>query len=133
MALVRQITGIPVAAGQSEHSRGGCRDLMQAGAIDICNFDASWSGGPTEWRRVAAMALSFEVEMAHHEEPQISAHLLASVPHGTYLEVFHPDRDPLFYMLVENRNPFNGGIYRVPSGPGWGLELDQDVIARFRV
>ena len=133
MALVRHVTGIPIAAGQSEHSRDGCRDLMTAGAIDVCNFDASWSGGPTEWRRVAAMALAFEVEMAHHEEPQISAHLLASIPHGTYLEVFHPDRDPLFYALVANRNSFIDGIYRVPSGAGWGIELDRDVIARYRV
>ena len=43
-------------AGQSEISRAGCRDLMMAGAIDVCNFDASWGGGPTEWRRVAALA-----------------------------------------------------------------------------
>ena len=47
---------VRVCAGQSEFSAGGCRDLMVEGAIDVCNFDASWSGGPTEWRRVAAMA-----------------------------------------------------------------------------
>src|SRR3546814_2402827 len=112
MALVRNITGIPVADGQSEYHRGGCRDLFIDKAVDVCNFDASWSGGPTEWRRVAAMAMAFEVQMGHHEEPQVSAHLLASIPHGTIMEVFHPDRDPLFYSLVENRNPFVNGIYR---------------------
>jgi D-arabinonate dehydratase len=133
MALVRAVTGIPVAAGQSEYHRGGCRDLFLDRAVDVCNFDASWSGGPTEWRRVAAMAMAFEVEMGHHEEPQISAHLLASIPHGTMVEVFHPDRDPLFYELVANRNPFEEGRYRVPSGPGWGLELDERTIARYRV
>ena len=53
MAAVRSQTGIPVCAGQSEISRAGCRDLMMSGAIDVCNFDASWGGGPTEWRRVA--------------------------------------------------------------------------------
>ncbi len=132
MALVRQVTGIPVTAGQSEYHRGGCRDLMMAGAIDVCNFDSSWSGGPTEWRRVAAMATAFEVEMGHHEEIQVSAHLLASIPHGTVAEVFHPDRDPLFYALVANRNPFENGTYRVPDGPGFGLVLDEDVIAKYR-
>jgi len=133
MALVRNITGIPVAAGQSEYHRGGCRDLFIDRAVDVCNFDASWSGGPTEWRRVAAMAMAFEVEMGHHEEPQISAHLLASIPHGTMMEVFHPDRDPLFYSLVENRNPFVNGVYQVPTGPGWGLKLDEKVIEKYRV
>lgn len=133
LALVRAVTGIPVAAGQSEYHRGGCRDLFNDRSIDVCNFDSSWGGGPTEWRRVAAMAMSYEIEMGHHEEPQVSAHLLASIPHGTMLEVFHPDRDPLFYALVENRNAFCGGMYKVPEGPGWGLQLDQRVIAKYRI
>ena len=133
MAATRNITGIPVCAGQSEIGRAGCRDLMMAGAIDVCNFDASWGGGPTEWRRVAALAACFGVEMAHHEEPQVSAHLLGSVAHATYLETFHPDRDPLFYRLVANRSPFSGGAYKLPAGAGFGLELDEAVIAKYRV
>ena len=133
MAAARSQTGIPICAGQSEISRAGCRDLMMAGAIDVCNFDASWSGGPTEWRRVAGLADCFNVEMAHHEEPQISAHLLASIAHGTYLETFHPDRDPMFYNLVANRSAFEEGSYAVPQGPGFGLVLDEAMIAKYRV
>ena len=133
MAHLRAVTGMPVAAGQSEVSVGACRDLMMDGAIDICNFDASWGGGATEWRRVAALAHAFDVRMGHHEEPQISAQLLAAITHGTFLEVFHPDRDPLFYALVANRGEFEAGRYRVPQGAGWGLELDRDVIDRYRV
>lgn len=105
---------------------------MVEGAIDFCNFDASWGGGPSEWRRVAGMAAAFGVTMAHHEEPQISAHLLASIPHSACLEVFHPDRDPLFYALVANRPKFVDGFYAVPQGPGWGLQLDEDVIEKAR-
>lgn len=131
MAEVRRIGGLPITAGQSEYSRAGCRDLMLEGAIDFCNFDASWGGGPTEWRRVAGMASAFGVTMAHHEEPQVSAHLLAAIPHSACLEVFHPTRDPLFYELVANRAPFKDGVYAVPNGPGWGLELNQEVIKRF--
>lgn len=132
MADVRRMSRVPITAGQSESSRAGCRDLMLEGAIDFCNFDASWGGGPTEWRRVAGMASAFGVTMAHHEEPQVSAHLLASIPHSACLEVFHPDRDPLFYDLVANRGKFEDGFYRVPQGPGWGLELDEGVIKKAR-
>ena len=131
LAAARNLTGIPICAGQSEISRAGCRDLMMAGAIDVCNFDASWSGGPTEWRRVAALAQSFAVEMGHHEEPQVSAHLLASVANGTYLETFHKERDPMFYALVANRGRFNDGYYDVPTGPGFGLELDAAVMRKY--
>ena len=131
MRDIRLATGVPVAAGQSELSRAGARDLMVEGSIDVCNFDASWGGGPTEWRRVAGTAMAFDVAMAHHEEPQISAHLLASIPHGTYVECFHPERDPLFWELIANRPPIRNGVYPVPQGPGFGLVLDESTIRRY--
>ena len=132
MRDVRYITGLPVAAGQSEQSRASARDLMIDGAIDVCNFDASWAGGPTEWRRVAGMAAAFGVQMGHHEEPQISAHLLGAIPHGTYVECFHPDRDPLFWELIANRPQPTDGLYPIPDGPGFGRLLDEDTIRRYR-
>jgi D-galactarolactone cycloisomerase len=133
MADVRSIGGVPVCAGQSEFSAAGCRDLMVDRAIDVCNFDASWSGGPTEWRRVAAMSLSFDVAMGHHEEPQVAAHLIASISNGTYVECFHPDRDPIWWNLIANRPALVDGQIRLPTGPGLGWELDQDYLERYRV
>jgi L-alanine-DL-glutamate epimerase-like enolase superfamily enzyme len=133
MGDVRAMGGVPVCAGQSEFSAAGCRDLMVAGAIDVCNFDASWSGGPTEWRRVAGMALTFDVAMAHHEEPQVAAHLLASIANGTYVECFHPDRDPIWWNLIANRPKLENGELVLPTGPGLGWELDEDYIEYHRV
>jgi L-alanine-DL-glutamate epimerase-like enolase superfamily enzyme len=109
------------------------RDLIAGGAVDVCNFDASWSGGPTIWRKVAGLAAAYGVAMGHHEEPQIAAHLLASVPHGTYVECFDQDRDPVYWGLFANRPALRDGLYRLPDGPGFGLELDAAFIARHRV
>jgi L-alanine-DL-glutamate epimerase-like enolase superfamily enzyme len=133
MRDVRFGAGVRICAGQSELTAGGCRDLMVEGAIDFCNFDSSWSGGATEWRRVAAAALSYDVSMAHHEEPQIASHLLASIPHGTFLEVFSAERDPIWWNLVVNRPPIVDGRMTLPSGPGLGWELDADYIEAYRV
>lgn len=133
MRDVRYMAGVRVAAGQSEFTSQGMGDLLASGAIDVCNFDASWSGGPTVWRRIAGTAAVLGVEMGHHEEVQISAHMLASVPHGTYTEVFHPTRDPLFWDLIANRSPIRDGMYSLPTGPGWGLELDAAYIEKYRV
>ena len=133
MRDVRYGAGVRVCAGQSEFSAGGCRDLMVEGAIDFCNFDSSWSGGITEWRRVAAAAVAFDVSMAHHEEPQIAAHLLASIPHGTFLEVFSEARDPIWWNLVSNRPPIVDGHIALPTAPGLGWELDADYIEAYRV
>lgn len=133
MRDVRLSGGIPVCAGQSEFSAAGCRDLMETGSIDFCNFDSSWSGGPTEWRRVAGMATVYDVRMAHHEEAHVAAHLLASIPHGTYLEYFHPQRDPIWHNLIANRPALQNGRITLPESPGLGWELDQDYIAKYRI
>lgn len=133
MRDVRYRAGARVCAGQSEYSAGGCRDLMVAGAIDFCNFDGSWSGGPTEWLRVAAMALAFDVTMSHHEEAHIGAHLLAAIPNGTFADTMHVDRDPIWYGLIANRPDLEGGIIRLGERPGLGWELDEDYIAKYRV
>jgi D-galactarolactone cycloisomerase len=132
LAAVRQAGGIPVTAGQSEMSPTGCRELMEAGAIDVCNFDASWSGGPSAWLRVAAIAHSFSVQMGHHEEPQVATHLLASQPHSTYAECFHRDRDPFWWDLISNHGPLVDGQLTLPSGPGLAWHLDEGFIKRYR-
>ena len=133
MRDVRFAGGVAVWAGQSEFSAAGCRDLMEAAAIDYCNFDSSWSGGPTEWRKVAAMATVYDVKMAHHEEPQASSHLLASIPHGTYMEFFHPMRDPIWHNMIANRPKLNSGYFQLSDNPGLGWELDRDYIAKYRI
>lgn len=132
MRDVRMIAGVPVAAGQSEISRSAMRDLMLSGSIDVSNFDASWGGGPTEWRKVAALAAAFGVDLGHHEEPHISSHLLASVPHGTYVEAFHPDRDPIYWQMIANRPDLKEGHLQLPDGPGFGWVLDEDFIHAHR-
>ena len=133
MRDVRLKTGIRVCAGQTEFSAGGCRDLMTAGAIDVCNFDASWSGGPTEWRRAASLAAVFGVRMGHHEEPQVASHLLASIPHGTFVECFHPNRDPIWWNLPANRPALKDGILQLSNRPGLGWEIDEAFLKRYRL
>ena len=132
MALVRTLGRVPVSAGQSELSRFGCRDLMLADAIDICNFDASWGGGPTEWRRVAALASCFNVGMMQHIEPQIGLMLVGGAANGRYGEVMLPWRDPFFYSLIADQAPYRDGIYTLPDKPGWGMSFDPDYLAHAR-
>jgi D-galactarolactone cycloisomerase len=130
---VRYMTGLAVCAGQSETTGQGVRELIAGGSVDVCNLDASWSGGPTFWRRVAGMAALYGVRMAHHEEPQVAAQLLGGIAHGTYLECFMPERDPLFWTLIANRGSITDGRYPVPRGAGFGIVLDEGTIARGRL
>ena len=49
---------------------------------------------------------------------------LASIPHGTFVEFFHPDRDPIWWNLVENREPVVNGPMRLSEAPGLGWVPD---------
>jgi D-arabinonate dehydratase len=134
MARVRRATRIPVTAGQSEITSHGVRRLVDAGAVDLVNFDASEGGGVTEWRRAAALCRVAGVQMAHHEEPQIAQHLIAAVPHGTYVECFaDPERDPMWQTVWANRPAIKDGMMEVAQEPGFGLVLDQDLVRRYRI
>jgi D-arabinonate dehydratase len=133
MARVRQAIRIPVTAGQSEITSHGVRRLVDAGAVDVVNYDASEGGGVTDWRRAAALCHAAGVQMAHHEESQIARQLLAAVPHGTYAECFaDPERDPVWQAMWANRPLVKDGMLDVGDGPGFGLVLDDAMIRRYR-
>jgi L-alanine-DL-glutamate epimerase-like enolase superfamily enzyme len=134
LRAVSEAVSIPVVAGQGEITRFGCRDLILHGRVDILNVDVTIAGGVTEWKRIAAMASAFNVQMAHHEESQVALHLLASVPHGMYAEVFpNIKRDPLWYELQAERPLIRDGYMYLPERPGLGLTLNEEVIARYRL
>jgi L-alanine-DL-glutamate epimerase-like enolase superfamily enzyme len=79
------------------------------------------------------VAGAYDVEMAHHEEPQVSAHLIASQVHGTYAECFHPDRDPFWWNLISTERVLENGELVLGDAPGLGWDLDWDYVAKHRV
>lgn len=133
MREVRRATGIRVTAGQSETQRWGCRTLVEEGAVDILNHDVSHAGGVTEWRRIAAHASSHRVKIAHHEEPLLAMHLLASTPDGLYPEYFSVERDPVGAYLPTMAPPLQQGWIELPEAPGFGIEVDEAFVKRYRV
>lgn len=128
MRDVRMQTGLAVAAGQSEVTLNGLRDLVMDGSIDVSNFDASWAGGPTVWRKAAGLSAAFGVQLGHHEEPQVSAHLLASVPGHTFVECFDEERDPFFWNLTDLSSFLRDKRLHIPERPGFGIALDWDYV-----
>ena len=133
MREVRARGGIPVCAGQSEHSPEACRDLMETGAIDVCNFDASWSGGYTNWRRMAAAAHLYSVA-ARSPRGAPGRRPPARQPAARNLRRGIPPR-PRSDLVEHPRNPPEvvDGHIALPSRPGFGWVLDGDFIERYRV
>ena len=131
LARVGAQTSIPLASGERELHRFGCRDLVDHTPIRYLQFDCTRAGGITEWLRVAAYASHHGVLMAPHHDPQIHGHLVAAVENGAVLEVFpDPVRDPVWTGLFAVQPDIVNGEVLLSDRPGLGLELDRDFVQR---
>jgi L-alanine-DL-glutamate epimerase-like enolase superfamily enzyme len=132
LARVGAATTIPLASGERELHRFGCRDLVDHTPIRFLQFDCTRAGGISEWLRVAAYASAHGVLMAPHHDPQIHGHLLAAVANGHIQEVFpNPVRDPLWSRLFSEQPQVLDGELVLGDRPGLGLTLDRDVLEHY--
>jgi L-alanine-DL-glutamate epimerase-like enolase superfamily enzyme len=61
-----------------------------------------------------------------------SLHFVASLPNTHYFE-YCVEKGPLRQTLTRQRFPVIDGNIAVPEAPGLGIDLDEDVVARYRV
>ncbi len=121
LAALRKETDIPICAGQSEISVAGIARLIDAGAVDICNLHAGYAGGITPWLEAAELARKNGLKVANTGEPQFSASLILACEHGMGLEIYHPDRDPVFPRHCPDFSNHANGCIGKPSLLGLGI------------
>jgi len=132
MRIMRANGKVQIGAGQSETSPQRAAKLVKDGVVDVINFDASWGGGITGWRKVAGIAELSGVRVAHHSEPQVGMHLLAGIRHRGYVEVYEPERYPVWYEMIDTPPVIDGAV-TAPYEPGIGLVIDESFVERYRV
>jgi D-galactarolactone cycloisomerase len=121
LAVLREQTDIPICAGQSEITVAGVARLIDAGAIDICNLHPGYVGGITPWLTSAELARQNGLKVANTGEPQLSASLMLACEHGMSVEIYHPDRDPIFPQYCPAFNGRKNGRIEETKQMGWGL------------
>lgn len=131
-------TTIPIATGERMYSRWDYRDLLADGAVDVIQPDVSHAGGITEVRKIAAMAESHDVTMAPHCPlgPIALAACLqidGCAPNVLIQEQslnihYNKDADLLDYLADPDVFAFEDGYVDIPTGPGLGIELDEDIV-----
>jgi L-alanine-DL-glutamate epimerase-like enolase superfamily enzyme len=129
---------IRVAAGEQDTTVWGFRELIERGHVDLVQPDVTRCGGITEWLRIAELARSRGVETVPHawKSGIIKAASLqcnAVIPDALFQEYCVADT-PINQTLTRERLPVqNGGTIRIPTEPGIGVTLDDEVVARYRV
>ena len=129
---------IRIAAGEQDTTVWGFRELIERGHVDVVQPDVTRCGGITELLRIAELARSRGVETVPHAWKSgiikaASLHVNAVLPDALFQE-YCVAETPINTSLTRERLPLEAdGSVRVPSGPGLGVELDRDVLDRYRV
>jgi L-alanine-DL-glutamate epimerase-like enolase superfamily enzyme len=124
-AAVRASTTIPIAAGESEFTRFDFRDLIEVRAVDVLQPDLAICGGPTEGRRIAALAETYQLELAPHcwgsaLSFSTGLSLAFASPAATVVE-YSLGANPLLHDLVEETIEVRSGRIVAPTRPGLGV------------
>lgn len=132
LALLRTVLGTDIAAGEYAYDLTYVRRMCAAGAVDCMQLDVTRIAGITEWRRAAAVAAGYGLEVSGHCAPALHVPVAASVPNLRHLEYFadHARLEPMLFDGVPEVR--DGRLRPVTDRPGSGLTLRPDA-ERFRV
>jgi D-galactarolactone cycloisomerase len=144
-AQVRAGQPIPVAGGETWHTRWGHWQAIQAGAVDILQPDIAGCGGLSEAVKIASLATLHGVRIVPHVWGT-GVHIAAALQ---FMAAMVPDPvrvNPIAPIMEFDRthNPFRqavltrpieavDGVVAIPDGPGLGIEVNRDALAEFRM
>ena len=134
-ARVRKEGGVAVAAGENAGTFADIAQLIDTAGVDFVQPSVTKIGGVSGMLRAIAYARTRGTKVAPHSPyfgPGLIAtmHLNASMPEKPPIERFYLDLQASpFGDWVDARN----GEMRIPQAPGLGIDVDESVLAKYRV
>ena len=134
MAQVVAASPLRIATGEHTYSRFGFLDLLLRKGAHVIQPDIVYSGGFLEAKNIAALAETYYVSVSPHNcrgplGTVIAMHLCANIPNFQILETFEDYDVPWRCDLTPGTPRVKNGYYEIPTGAGWGVEVDQSLIA----
>ncbi len=142
---LRRRLPLSLAAGEAVDSRASAKELIDRRAMDIIQPDVSLCGGIGEALFIAEMAALSGIRCLPHcwgSDILIAAttHLVSLLPDPHW---GLPTDTPML-ELDQSENPWRNGLakgmfaiedgqIRVPTGPGLGIEVDEDMVREYAV
>jgi L-alanine-DL-glutamate epimerase-like enolase superfamily enzyme len=133
--LIRQQLsgGMRIVAGEYGYTLSDFRTLLEAGAVDVLQADATRCGGITGFLKAGHLCEAFRVPLSSHCAPSIHLHAALSLPCFAIAEYFHDHvliEQSLFDGLGRIRN---GRLFPDLSKPGMGLIFKDKDAQAYRV
>ncbi|HEU5346179.1 MAG TPA: enolase C-terminal domain-like protein [Ktedonobacterales bacterium] len=129
----RAPAGMAIAAGEYGYDQWYFRRMLDAGAVDTLQADATRCAGFTGFLRAATLADVHGIQLSAHCAPMLHLHVCTAIQHLSPIEYFH-DHVRIARMLFDGTpEPVGGALRPDLSRPGIGLELKQADAKRYAV
>jgi L-alanine-DL-glutamate epimerase-like enolase superfamily enzyme len=129
----RAPSGMDIAAGEYGYDLVTFRRMLDAGAVDVLQADATRCGGITGFLRVAALCDAWNLPLSAHCGPSLHCHVCCSAPRVRHVEYFH-DHARIERLLFDGAAaPVEGCLVPDLTRPGMGLELKRSDASRYAV
>jgi L-alanine-DL-glutamate epimerase-like enolase superfamily enzyme len=133
LCFIRQKTSMAVAAGEYGYDLPYFRRMLDAGAVDVLQADATRCGGVTGFLQAAALCEAQGVPLSSHCAPSLHLPLMCAAQRGVHLEYFH-DHVRIEAMLFDGAaRPKDGCLKPDAQRPGLGVELKSRDAERWRL
>lgn len=117
----RAPAGMDIAAGEYGYTPYYFRYMLEAGAVDVLQADATRCGGISGFLKAAAISDSCMIPLSAHTAPSLHLHVACAAPRFKNIEWFH-DHVRIERMLFDGfPKAENGKIAPDLSRPGLGL------------
>ena len=127
----RAPAGMKIAAGEYGYDAYYFRRMIEAGAVDVLQADATRCGGVTGFLQAANLCAGWDIPLSSHTAPAIHMHLDCACTPAIHLEYFH-DHERIERMIFDGAVEVTNGVLRPDlSRPGLGLELKLADAKRF--
>jgi len=125
--------GMDISAGEYGYDSGYFRRMLQAGAVDVLQADATRCAGITGFMQAAALCQAFHLPLSSHCAPSIHVHPCCAATPVRHLEYFY-DHVRIEKMLFDGAiEPRDGFLAPDLARPGLGLEFKGTDAARYAV
>lgn len=125
--------GVPIATGERLHTPYEFRELFELQATDIIQVDPTHYGGLAWTKKLAGWAEAYYMLMAPHNvggpvSTAAALHLAAATPNFKIQEHFNDFAESYVKDAAPGVPEIKDGFFPLPSGPGLGITLNEDII-----